>query len=106
MARAYLVFGDIESKLDVLQVECTKCSRKGRYHVHKLIEKYGRKGPHDEMEAVAQRRLSEAGRASIARAVRLNLPRSAEGDMIGTPLRCSAARGAWQDRARVRSTAQ
>ena len=44
MARTYLVFGDIEGKLDVLRVECTKCDRKGRYHVHKLIEKYGRKG--------------------------------------------------------------
>ena len=44
MARNYLVFGDIEDKLDVLRVECTKCNRKGRYHVHKLIEKYGRNG--------------------------------------------------------------
>jgi hypothetical protein len=42
--RTYLTFGDIEGKLDVLQVECTKCPRKGRYHVHKLIEKYGRRG--------------------------------------------------------------
>ena len=41
--RTYLIFGDIEGKLDVLRVECTKCARKGRYHVHKLIEKYGRK---------------------------------------------------------------
>ena len=40
--RAYLVFGDIEDKLDVLRVECTKCDRNGQYHVHKLIEKYGR----------------------------------------------------------------
>jgi hypothetical protein len=44
MARAYLIFGDIEGKLDVLRVECTKCDRKGCYHVHKLIEKYGRMG--------------------------------------------------------------
>jgi hypothetical protein len=44
MARTYLVFGDIEGKLDVLRVECTKCDRKGRYSVAKLIEKYGRKG--------------------------------------------------------------
>jgi hypothetical protein len=29
---------------DVLCVECTKCDRKGRYQVHKLIEKHGRKG--------------------------------------------------------------
>ena len=40
----YLIFGDIENKLDVLRVECTKCERKGRYSVAKLIEKYGRKG--------------------------------------------------------------
>jgi hypothetical protein len=44
MPRTYLIFGDIEGKLDVLRVECTKCDRKGRYHVHKLIEKYGRSG--------------------------------------------------------------
>ncbi|MET0921982.1 MAG: hypothetical protein ABWY47_02495, partial [Xanthobacteraceae bacterium] len=44
MPRTYLVFGDIEGKLDVLRVECTKCDRKGRYHVHKLIEKHGRMG--------------------------------------------------------------
>ena len=43
-ARTYLIFGDIEGKLDVLRVECTKCSRKGRYSVAKLIEKYRRKG--------------------------------------------------------------
>jgi hypothetical protein len=40
MPRTYLIFGDIEGKLDVLNVECTNCARKGRYHVHKLIEKY------------------------------------------------------------------
>jgi hypothetical protein len=44
MTRTYLIFGDIEGKLDVLRVECTKCDRKGRYHVHKLIEKRGRQG--------------------------------------------------------------
>jgi hypothetical protein len=25
--RTYLIFGDIEGKLDVLNVECTKCAR-------------------------------------------------------------------------------
>jgi hypothetical protein len=43
LSRTYLVFGDIESKLDVLRVECTKCARKGRYSIRRLIEKYGRK---------------------------------------------------------------
>jgi len=42
-ARTYLISGDIENKLDTLRVECTKCARKGRYSVAKLIEKYGRK---------------------------------------------------------------
>jgi hypothetical protein len=42
MARTYLVFGDIEGKLDMLRVECSRCGRKGRYNVGKLIEKYGR----------------------------------------------------------------
>jgi len=41
--RSYLIFGDIEGKLDVLRVECTKCARKGRYSLFRLIEKYGRK---------------------------------------------------------------
>ena len=31
VARAYLVFGDIEGKLDILRVECTRCDRKGRH---------------------------------------------------------------------------
>ena len=43
-SRTYLIFGDIEGKLDVLRVECTKCDRKGRYSVAKLIAKHGRKG--------------------------------------------------------------
>jgi hypothetical protein len=41
--RSFLIFGDIEGKLDVLCVECTKCARKRRYNVRRLIEKYGRK---------------------------------------------------------------
>jgi hypothetical protein len=44
MPRGHLIFGDIEGKLDVLRVECTKCDRKGRYSVAKLIAKHGRKG--------------------------------------------------------------
>jgi hypothetical protein len=44
MPRTFLIFGDIDGTLDVLRVECTKCARKGRYQVHKLIAKYGRRG--------------------------------------------------------------
>jgi hypothetical protein len=42
MSRTYLVFADIEGKLDVLRVECARCQRKGRYSVRMLIDKYGR----------------------------------------------------------------
>ena len=42
MARGYLVFGDINGKLDILRVECTRCPRKGSYRVQRLIQKYGR----------------------------------------------------------------
>ena len=44
MARTYLVFGDIQGKLDALRVECTTCERQGVNHVRKLIEKCGRTG--------------------------------------------------------------
>jgi len=44
VARAYLVFGDIEGKLEVLHVECTKCGRGGRYGVARLIATHDREG--------------------------------------------------------------
>jgi hypothetical protein len=44
MPRSYLVFGDIEGKLEVLRIECTKCGRGGHYGVARLIEKHGREG--------------------------------------------------------------
>jgi hypothetical protein len=44
MPRTYLVFGDIEGKLDVLRVECSKCLRRGRYGVAKQPDRqYGRR---------------------------------------------------------------
>ena len=44
MPRTYLVFGDIEGKARRARVAWTRCDRKGRYSVAKLIEKRGRKG--------------------------------------------------------------
>ena len=37
-----VVFGDLEDKLEVLQVACRKCDRRGQYPVARLIERYGR----------------------------------------------------------------
>jgi hypothetical protein len=39
-----MAFGDIDGKLAVLHVKCTRCSRAGRYNVAKLIKTYGRDG--------------------------------------------------------------
>jgi hypothetical protein len=36
-----IIFRDLVDKLDVLNVECDKCGRRGRYHLHRLIERYG-----------------------------------------------------------------
>jgi hypothetical protein len=36
--------GCVSNGIDVLRVECTKCERKGRYNVARLIEKHGRRG--------------------------------------------------------------
>jgi hypothetical protein len=81
LPRTYLVFGDIEGKLDTLRVECTKCPRKGRYSVRKLIEKYGRKGNLMKWKGSAKRRLPKARCTQPARTMRSDLPRSAEGAM-------------------------
>jgi hypothetical protein len=83
MARTYLVFGDIEGKLRVLRVECSRCGRKGRYDVGKLIKKIRTQRQHDEMERAAQRRLSQSGRPSNTLSVRSDLSRSAEGALAG-----------------------
>ena len=44
MGRDYVAFGNIEGKLDVLRVECTRCARKRPYAVAKLVAQYGRDG--------------------------------------------------------------
>src|SRR5262249_12353264 len=44
MPRTYLIFGDIAGKLGVLNVECTRCPRRGRYNVASLVAKHGRGG--------------------------------------------------------------
>jgi hypothetical protein len=41
MSRSYNILGD---RVDMLRVECTRCPRKGRYNVAKLIGQYGRRG--------------------------------------------------------------
>jgi hypothetical protein len=74
MARTHLVFCDIEGNLHVLRVECTHCQRKGRYHIHKLIEKYGRKANMMKWKEQLNGE-SEAGRTSVARPLRPDLPK-------------------------------
>ena len=47
MPRTYLIFGDIEGKLDVLRVECTKCDRLSRPQADREARAQGQ---HDERE--------------------------------------------------------
>jgi hypothetical protein len=36
-----IIFRDLVGKLDVLNADCDKCGRFGRYHLDRLIERYG-----------------------------------------------------------------
>jgi len=36
-----IIFRDLVSKLDVFNIECDKRDRRGRYHLRRLIERYG-----------------------------------------------------------------
>ena len=36
-----IIFRDLVGKLEVLNVECAKCGRRGRYRLDRLIERYG-----------------------------------------------------------------
>jgi hypothetical protein len=36
-----IIFRDLVGKLEVLNVECDKCGRRGRYRLDRLIERYG-----------------------------------------------------------------
>jgi hypothetical protein len=73
-----------------LRVECTKCDRKGRYHVHKLIEKYGRQGNMMKWREMLNADCPNAGcyRAAIAGRLRPGVPRPAEG-ALGLLVDCS-----------------
>jgi hypothetical protein len=44
MSRTYLTFGDIAGKLHMLRIKCTRCERKGRYVVAKLLAQNGHRG--------------------------------------------------------------
>jgi hypothetical protein len=37
-----IVFGDLDGKLEMLRVACSKCERRGQYRVAQLIERHGR----------------------------------------------------------------
>jgi len=40
LVKAPSFFRDLIGKLEVLTIECDKCGRRGRYHLHRLIERY------------------------------------------------------------------
>ena len=64
MARTYLVFGDIDGKLDVLRV-VRALSTEGPLSRPQTDREVRAQRQHDEMEGTAQWRLSETGRAAM-----------------------------------------
>ena len=77
-----IVFRDIVGKLDVLNVECDKCGRRGLYHFDRLIERYGI----DAKLFDAHGRLSTQAGDEPQRRVRCAMPGSAAcGVSVGTP---------------------
>ena len=96
MLRTYLIFGDIEGKLDVLRVECRKCRRKGRHLVHELIAKYGRKGNKMKWKEQLNGRPS-AMRTACTSAATCAAPicrRCCDGLVVASRLQCALALGA------------
>jgi hypothetical protein len=41
MSRTYLTFGDIDGKLEMLRIECTRCPRKGSLQRGQFVRSYG-----------------------------------------------------------------
>jgi len=39
--RGYITLGEIAAKLRMLRVECSRCNRKGRYSIARLVREYG-----------------------------------------------------------------
>jgi len=64
MARTYLVFGDIDGKLDVQRVKYPLRAQ-GPLSRPQADREIRSQRLHDEMEGAAQRRLPEAGRAAV-----------------------------------------
>jgi hypothetical protein len=71
-----IIFRDLVGKLDVLIVECDKCGLRGRYHLYRLIERYGapscstgptRSGPTVRARRLGTSTISVARRAQTCR---------------------------------------
>lgn len=99
-----VIFGDLEDKLEVLQVACSKSDRRGQYPVARLIERYGREAKlvdwKDTITADCPRRTNarivvtdQCGAHFLNQATDLELPTklvppaSADGGDVGLPPR-------------------
>ena len=58
-----ITFGDLDGRLDVLRVTCSKCDRVGRYSVARLIERHGGWSRAAGLEGRHHRRLPQARQA-------------------------------------------
>jgi hypothetical protein len=58
-----IIFRELAGELEVLNIECDKCGRRGRYHLHRRIERCGIDaklfGRSDEITADCPRKLAK-----------------------------------------------
>jgi hypothetical protein len=74
-----IIFGDLEGKLPVLQVSCTKCPHRGRYILHRLIRAHAKVVDWlDVINADCPKRV----RQQHERSVRCAVPGFAEGALV------------------------
>src|SRR5215471_19554003 len=88
-----IIFRDLVGKLEVLNVECDKCGHSGRYHLHRLIERYGIDaklfGWSDEITADCPRkraRNSNVEQAAFGRSLHSSMPMPLSNSMFSAAL--------------------
>jgi hypothetical protein len=60
-----VIFRELVGKIEVFGIECDKCGRRRRYHLYRLIERYGIDTPSYSTGPTKSRRIVCASRRRI-----------------------------------------
>jgi hypothetical protein len=74
MRDAMITFSDLEGQLDVLRVDCDRCSRHGRYPVSKLIKDHGGDAKLGEWFSKLTKDCPQKNQSGVARACDAVMP--------------------------------